>query len=141
MASSMTNYLEEILLNHMFRTATFSKPTVIACGLATAVANYETGSLTEVANSGSYARTTLNPLDANWSDPSAGTQGETDNSSAITFPTATGSWGTVTATFLADNATYGAGNIWYIGDLDASKTVDTSDTVSFAVGAFNVQMN
>jgi len=56
----------------------------------------------------------------------------TVNGTAITFPTATGSWGTILSAYIVDSATYGAGNVLYGGDLATSKTVGTGDTVSFA---------
>jgi hypothetical protein len=136
--SQMSDYLESTLLGHLFRTATFAKPTVVAIALCTAAPNdASTGAtITEVPNSGSYARVTVNPLDANWAAVGAG--GLTSNVAAITFPTATGSWGTVTHVAICDSATWGAGNMWLYGTLAASKTVNSGDTFSFAISALTV---
>lgn len=98
--SEMSNYLEDTLIGHLFRTATFSKPTAIAIALLTTntddagTGTFSTGTGTEVTNAGAYARVSRNPLDANWT-ATAGGDGQTDNAAAITFAQATGSWGTV----------------------------------------------
>lgn len=143
--TAISNYLEEFLLNHVFRTATFSKPSTIAIGLATASpTDTSTGaSFNEVADTFSYARVDVGaPDDGDWSDPSAGTQGETDNSADITFPTASGgNWGTVTSVTILDNITHGAGNILFYGDLTANKIVNDGDTFKFSAGDLNIQLD
>jgi|SRR6185503_20006434 len=136
--SQMTDYLEGVLLGHLFRTATFAKPTVIAIGLCTAApTDASTGAtITEVPNSGSYARVSVPPLDANWA--AVGVGGLTSNVAAITFPTASGSWGTVTHVAFLDSLTWGAGNLWLYGTLALSKTVNSGDTFSFAINQLTV---
>lgn len=137
--SALSDYAEVEVRKHFFRTGSFTKPTVLAVGLATAATtDANTGAtVTEVANSNAYARVTDNPLDANWSAPDS-TGGLTDNVAAIVFPTATGSWGTCSHTFIADSATWGAGNILLHGALTASKAVGTNDIIQFAAGALDV---
>lgn len=137
--SAMSDYLEGQVRAHIFRTASFTKPTTLRVALATgATTDAQTGAtITEVANSGSYARTGPDPLDANWTGASA-TDGLTDNAAAITFPTATGSWGTVTHIAICDSATWGAGNSLLHGALTASKTVSSGDVFQFAIGALDV---
>lgn len=85
--SQMSDFLEGEVIKHIFRTGSFTKPTVLAIALCTAApVDADTGALTgkEVANAGAYARQTLNPLDANWTLP--GAAGLTDNALLITFP-------------------------------------------------------
>lgn len=137
--SQMSDYLEGQLRTHIFRTGSFTKPSVLAIALCTsAPTDASTGAtLPEVANAGAYARQTLNPLDANWTAPDA-TGGLTDNAIAITFPTATASWGTVTHVAILDSATYGAGNMLFYGALDVAKTVNVGDTFKFAIGDLNI---
>jgi hypothetical protein len=138
--AAASDYLEGQIRAHIFRTGTFTKPSVLAIALCTAApTDADTGALTakEVANAGAYARQTLNPLDANWAAASA-TDGLTDNASAITFPTATAAWGTVTHVAICDSATYGAGNLLFHGALTTSKVVGINDVFSFAIGALDV---
>lgn len=137
--SAMSDYLEVQLRMHMFRTGSYTKPTVLGVGLATsATSDANTGAtVPEVANSNAYARVARNPLDANWSAPD-NTGGLTDNVADIVFPTATGSWGTVSHVFICDSATWGAGNMLYHGALAASKSVAINDIVQFPAGALDI---
>lgn len=139
--SAMSDHLEGQLRAHIFRTASFTKPTVLAIALCTsATVDGDTGNLTgkEVANSNGYARQTLNPLDANWTAASS-TDGLTDNATAIVFPTAVGgAWGTVTHFAILDNATWGSGNLLLHGALNAPVVINNGNAFSFPIGALNV---
>lgn len=139
--SQMSDYLEVQLINHVWRTASYTKPTTLAICLCTAApVDSDSGStITEVANSGSYARVTLNPLDANWAATT--TTGTTSNSSTITFPQASGPWGVVTHLAICDSSTYGSGNMLVYGTLTTSKTVSSGDTVSLSSGSLSIQID
>lgn len=128
--SAMSDYLEGEVIKHIFRTGSFTKPTVLAVGLFTAAPS-DSGGGTEVTG-GSYARATLNPLDANWAAPSAG-NGVTSNSVAINFATPTANWGLVTHFAVFDATT--AGNLLFSGVLTTSKTINSGDAVNFPAGS------
>lgn len=141
--AAMSDYLENKLIDHIFRTSSFTKPTVLAVALFTAAPG-DTGGGTEVSG-GAYARQSLNPLNANWNGThgnttgdSSGTSGLTDNASQISFPTATGNWGTVTHIGIFDATS--AGNLLFYGALTASKTVNTGDTFRFNVGDLDITL-
>ena len=130
--SQMSDYLEGQIRAHIFRTATFTKPTGLTVHLYTAAPG-ETGGGTEVSG-GSYAAQSLNPLDANWTAASA-TDGLTDNASAITFPSPTANWGVVTHVAIKDQAA----NFLLYGALAQSKTVNNGDAApNFPIGALDV---
>lgn len=120
--TAKTDFLEDALLNHVLRHVPFTSPTTIYLALYT-VAPSDAGGGTEVTG-GSYARQSVT-----FSAPSGGSVA---NSGTITFPQATGSWGTIVAVALLDAST--AGNMLYYGALAVSKTVGTGDQVSFAPG-------
>ena len=126
---SYSDYLEGKILDHLFSIASFTQPSLYV-GLSTADPTDDASGLAEPAG-GAYARV----LVAAWSRSA----NEVDNDSDITFPTATGSWGTVTYGTLHDAAT--AGNLLLSFALDASKTVASGDTVKFAAGQFNVTLD
>jgi len=120
--SAMSNYLENELIKHIFRTGSFTKPTVLAVALFTAAPS-DAGGGTEVSG-GSYARVDRPPLDANWAATS-GTDGHTDNVADIVFPAPTADWGQVTH-FGVFNAT-SAGDLIFWGALTTPKTVNNGD--------------
>ena len=132
--SHMSNYLEVELRKHLFRTGTFTKPSVLAIGLFT-VSPSDAGGGTEVSG-GSYARVDLPPLDANWTAASA-TDGLTDNAVAITYPAPTASWGTIVAFGIFDALSGGNLLIW--GPISPNKAVNNGDPApSFPIGALDV---
>ena len=131
--SAMSDYLEGQLIAHIFRTASFSKPSTLALGLFTAAPS-DSGGGTEVSGN-NYSRASLAPLDANWAAPSSG-NGQTSNSATITFATPSGNWGTVTHFAIFDATS--AGNMLFWGSLTISKTINQGDTVSFPAGSLTV---
>ena len=143
--SEMSNYLEDELIKHIFRTGSFTKPSTLAIALlTTAAVDGDTGAFTagtgvEVTNANAYARESRNPLDANWT-ATAGGDGQTDNAAAITFTQATGSWGTVAAMAIVDSATHNAGNMLFHSTVDTSRTIDNGDTAEFAAGSITVTL-
>lgn len=133
--SQMSDYLEVEVRKHIFRTGSFTKPTVLAIALCTAApTDASTGAtIVEMPDANGYARQTLNPLDANWSAPDA-TGGLTRNQAAITFGPVTGSdWAAATHVAILDSATWGAGNMLLYGTLTLPKTGTVGDTIVFSI--------
>ncbi len=132
--SQMSDYLEGQIRAHIFRTASFTKPTALYVALFTAAPS-DAGGGTEVSG-GSYARVNLPPLDTNWSAPD-GTGGLTDNLAAITFPAPSANWGSITHFAIFDAAS--AGNMLLWGALTTPKTVNNGDPApSFPIGSLDV---
>jgi hypothetical protein len=123
---SKTNFAENKTLDHMTGKATWSAVTA-RVALFTAMSDGEAGAGTEVTG-GSYARVTTGASD--WNTASAGS---TSNAAAITFPTASASWGTVTHFALMDAAT--GGNMLRWAALGTSKAVGNGDTATFPAGS------
>jgi hypothetical protein len=141
--ASASDYLEGQLIAHIFRTATFTKPTVLAHALLTTLADdddtgeFSTSTGVEVTNAGSYARVDHPPLDANWAAPDAG-DGVTSNVGDIEWATATGNWGTIVGVGITSSATYDVGNLLFHGALTVNKTVTTDDVFRFPEGNLTV---
>lgn len=134
MAGSFSNYLENALLNQIFRGTAYSFPGTLYVGLYT-VAPSDAGGGTEVSGN-SYARVAVTANTSNWANSTAGA---TSNSNAITFPQASGSWGTVVALGIFDASTFG--NLLAWADLTTSKLVGNGDTPSFAAGDLDVTLD
>jgi hypothetical protein len=132
--SAMSDYLEVEIRKHIFRTGSFTKPTVLAIGLFT-VAPSDAGGGTEVSG-GNYARVQRDPLDANWTAPD-GTGGVTKNAAAVTFPAPNADWGQVVAFGIFDNTS--GGNLLIHASLTTPKTVNNGDPApSFPIDALVV---
>ena len=127
--AEMSNYLENALINATLRNTTYTSPATVYVGLYTSdPTDANTG--TEVSG-GSYARTSVT-----FGAPS---NGASLNSSAVEFPQATGSWGTVGWIGILDAAT--SGNLLYHTALDVSKTIDTGDIFKIAIGSLSVTLS
>ena len=87
---------------------------------------------------GSYARVAVSNNKTTWTNASAGSL---SNAITITFPTATALWGDVLDFFLASVSGAGVSNDYIgYGTLTVSKTVQSGDTASFAIGALTITL-
>lgn len=138
--SAASDYLEVEIRKHIFRTGSFTKPTVLAiCLLTSAPNDASTGAtIVEPPDGDGYDRQTLNPADANWTAPDS-TGGLTDNASAVTFGPCTGTnWGSITHWAIVDSATYGAGNMLVYGAFATPRTIEVGDTFTIPIGDLDV---
>lgn len=135
---SMTDVGEKALLNYLFRnTAIGLDATNVWVALFTTTPTDSTTG-TEVSG-GSYARVAVVRTGAGWDAASGASPGTTQNTGAVTFPTATADWGTVTGFGIClSSAGALSTDLLYWGALTASKTVSNGDTASFAVGTLSV---
>ena len=143
--SAMNDYLENKLIDFVFRGQTFVPPTTVYVSLFTANPS-DVGGGTEVTG-GAYARVAIACTLANFAGTqgagtvvaSSGVSGTTSNNAVATFPTPTAAWGTVTGVAFMDAAT--GGNMLFYGALTASQAVATGNTVSFAASQLTVQID
>jgi hypothetical protein len=137
-----SDYLENAIVDHLFRTRTFAKPAALYLALFTAAPS-DAGGGTEVAGGG-YARVNLAPLDTNWTATQGGTSGNssgsggvTANAVAVAFAAPTANWGTVTHFGVFDAAS--AGNLLIWDALAAPRTLLSGDPApSFPIGALQI---
>lgn len=140
--SAMSDYLENKLVDQLFRGQTAPTTTTLYVALLTAAPS-DSGGGTEVTG-GSYARVAVTSSLANWAGTqaaastvaSSGTGGQTSNNAAITFPTPTATWGTVTHFGIYDASS--GGNLLFWGALTISKTINQSDTVTFPAASLSI---
>ena len=135
--SAMSTYLEDKLVNHVLRNTAYTTPgTVVYVGLIKYydAAVVEAGTLTQevaVAGSTAYLRVQVTAWDAS-------SNGATQNTGAITFPTATADWNGVSGVIITDNATPGAGNVLLHGSLTTARDVKNGDVFKFNAGDLDV---
>lgn len=140
MAGSLSDYLEQKLLNHTWGGNTggaevFTPPANLYLALFT-VAPTDAGGGTEVTG-GSYARKLVANTTAEW--PSVAAGGTKSNANIQSFVTATANWGTIVAMAYFDAAS--GGNMLAWTDLAASKIINNTDTFRFAVGDLTIALS
>ena len=136
--TAMTDTHEADLLNHQFRSTSYTPPATWYVALHTSSGS-DTTPGTEVSTSGTgYGRASITRGDAYWAAPN--TSGQTSNAVAITFGTPSASWGTITHFSLWDAPTGGTRR-WY-GALTNPKNVGAGDPAPvFPIGSLVVQID
>ena len=143
--SAMSDYLENKLVDHIFRGQSFGVPTNLWFALYTS-APTDSGGGTEVSGVG-YARVAIAPSLNSWSgtqgqastgSASSGSSGSTWNKTAIQFGTpGAGGWGSVTSFAIFDAST--GGNMLFHGTLTGgARTIQQNDTVSFPIDSLQI---
>lgn len=144
--SALSDYLENKLIDYILRQQAFAAPATVYVALFTAPPT-DAGGGTEVSG-GSYARVAVSSSLANWAGTQAaasttastGTSGTTSNNNAVTFPSPTAGWGTITSFGIFDAST--AGNLLIYGNLTTSKTVNNGDAApSFPAASLQFQID
>jgi len=126
-----SDILEDELLDHVLKTGAFAVPTNIFVALWVGDPGDDGAGGAEVSG-GSYARIVCDSWDV-------AAARATENSIAVTFPEATGSWGVVTNFALFDAVT--GGSFLAHGTLGASKTIGAGDNAQFAIGDFDISVD
>ena len=129
MAGSLSNFMELEILDHLLINASYTAPSTVYLALYTTDPT-DADSGTEVTG-GSYAREVFAV------DVAAARA--TDNTSLVTFTTATANWGTVSHWGLHDAIT--AGNLMAHGDFTTAKAVNNGDTAKINAGDIDLSWN
>ena len=131
--SALSDYAEAKVLNRLLNAQDDAAWPVIASvyiALFTA-APTDAGGGTEVST-GSYARVQV----------TAGftvSAGAAANTADVTFPAATGNWGTITHVGIFDAAT--VGNLLFWGALTASRTINSGGQAKFLAGELDIVLD
>ena len=127
---SFSNYLETEILDHVFGGNAYTAPATLYLALFTAAPG-ETGGGTEVNTSGTaYARQSV----------AFTVSGNTaSNTADVEFPTATGSYGTVTHVGIYDAST--AGNLMAYAALTTSKAIASGDVFRVPSGDLDITLD
>ena len=144
--SALSDYLENKLIDFLFRAQAFVPPATLYVGLET-VNGSDAGAGTEVVG-GSYARVAVASSLVNWAGTqaagsvvaSSGSSGLTSNNAVIQFPAPTADWGRPVG-FAVFDAPAG-GNMLFQNALNVAKTINNGDAApSFPVGALTFQID
>ena len=126
------NYWENKVLNHLFGKGNYSPPTIYLA-LSTAAPADDGSGLAEPSGNG-YSRVQTSASD--WNQASSGS---IDNAEDITFPQASGSWGTITHFALFDSAS--GGNLLAYGTLSTPIVINEFDAARFEAGDIETGLN
>jgi hypothetical protein len=142
--SASSNYLERKILDHVLKNTAYTQPSNLYVALFTntstnALTNLEAGTLTdETSTSGTgYQRQSVSFGAASTGSDSYQTT-TSSTSAAVTFPTATASYGLVSHIAIMDAST--GGNVLFYGALAASKQIDTGDQFTITTGNLTVAL-
>lgn len=130
---SLSDFGENKWIEHLCSTAYTPAATVYLALCTADPTDAATGaSCNECANANNYGRVACTF--------GAASARAIANSGTVTFPTASGSWGTASHFVIVDSATYGAGNVLAHGALSTSKSIVNGNTPSFAAGQISVSV-
>jgi hypothetical protein len=124
---SISNYLEDNWINHIFLGAAFTSPTTVYLALGTGATD---AGITGEPGAGNYGRVAVTF--------GAASARAISNSAQITFPQATGNWGTMTHWAVYDASSAGNPLAWGTINGGTGTAVNTNDTASLAIGQITV---
>jgi hypothetical protein len=126
--SAFSDYLENKILLHVLDNTAYTSPTTVYLGLHTADPT-DDGTGTEVSGNAYVRQSVAFTVTAN----------AAENTSAIEFPTATGSWGTIGWVGVWDAET--GGNLLFHGQLSVSKTIASGDVFRVPAGDLDISLD
>ena len=127
--ANMTDYLENKLLDSILGVSAYTFPATTYLALFTGDPT-DTGDVSTEVSGGAYTRMSLNTIFS----AATGTTGTSSNTSIITFPTATASWGTISHVGFMETGTPTTADMLLHSTMALAKPIDTDDIISFAVG-------
>lgn len=135
-AGGKSAYLENALMNWIKGTTFPAAPATTYVALFTTLPTSDAGTGGTEVSGNAYARQPITSS-TGWSSISGGstTPDVISNAGTITFPTPTGSWGTVVGIGLYDAVS--AGNLLYFDGI-TSQAIGSGVVASFAIGALQI---
>lgn len=137
---AFTSYASQNMIKSLFGGGNAALPATLYFGLSTTTVAIDGTGITEPSGNG-YARVAMTNNGTNFpvTQIATGSGGgaEVQDGTAINFPQATGSWGTVSYWFVSDAAS--GGNIIAYGALSPAQAIVTNNTPSFGVDALTIQ--
>jgi len=145
----ISQYLESGLLNHLFRGATFPKPSSVCLALTSGVPQRTDNgtTLSEISTTVNGSGTGYARL--NLGDPSAtgdsmwtvDVSGEVNNTSQLVFNTALLDWGWVSGLAVLDSPVIGSGNVLMFAQLDNPRAIFMGDSPKFDASTLQISFS
>jgi len=133
--SGFGNTFMSVVNNAVFRGGSLPTLTTLYISLHTASPGADGQTANEPVGNG-YARVAVTSNGTNWNAGTVADPSVINNATAITFPTASGSWGTITHFGIWNNSTATATtNFIGAAPLTASQAIASGNTASFAASA------
>lgn len=134
---ALSNYYENIVIDHLFRNQAFTPPSTVYVALFKNSIGLEANSgVTGEVTGGDYVRKAVTL--------SAASSGSTSNSSDIIYDAATADWGTITHIAIVDhisNTNFGTNvNVLAWGALSANQTVSDGDILKLLSGELTLSI-
>jgi hypothetical protein len=138
MTSGWTQYLEKKILDLVFGNQSYSIPTTLYLGICTGGCT-DAGVVTGEPTIGAlgYARVVVTNNNTNF--PNCTTDGTKNNGVTLTFPEASGSWGTISTYVWFDAST--GGNALVYADVTTPKAVVSGDTPKINAGDMTLTLD
>lgn len=127
---SMTNYLEDKVLNHIAKKATYTAPTKLYLALFTELIDGEEGTAVEV-QADSYSRAAISFATA--------VDGVLMSDTDTNFPVAEEEWGTITAVGVYDALTNG--NMLFYTTLASEQNIVIDNQLIFKTGKLTITLD
>jgi hypothetical protein len=135
---SYSNYLEAKLLDSAFGGVPFIPSGILWIALSNTDVGEDGSTITEPPFASGYSRAFITNDKSNWSSAEVGS-GFLYNVVPITFPSASGDWGTISYFGVFDQQT--SGNLYGAGNINRPKFVYSGDTPIFASGHLYMYMD
>lgn len=137
--SQASDYLEQQILNHIFRTGTFAKPASLYMALFNTNTD-DTGDVTNEVSASGYARLSVLQSDNGWSNVTTG--GTMSNLSVLSFLAPSGNWGSVVGFgMFTGSAKSDSGNLLIWGSLVNDKNINDGDGApEWGIGDFAITL-
>lgn len=135
---SFSDQLRDSLLDQAFGGSGDVNPTTMYIGLSRVEPGFD-GSVNSEPVGNAYARVAIVNSSNIWAAAASGVK---RNAAVITFPEATGSWGSVThATVWIDPTSDGALSYWGSAPLGTAKSIISGDTPNIPVNSISFTVN
>ncbi len=129
--TALSNYAENKILDHLFKNTSYTSPEAYIGYFTDTITDASVP--TEVSGNG-YARVRID------NKMGSASSGSISNTSAITFPAASGgAHGTVVSIAIFDASS--SGNMIAYGSLSSSKTISDGDQLNIAIGNLTISID